>query len=183
LKAGAAEQARAREIEALDLVTIQFRGKSVTLGKERHRFCEPLFDPMLLNGVLGVPPRCGDELPRPLQEVVGHAVSLTDADQRQHVWQGLVVTGDITRRVKGTVAFLVQPDIQTDVQPRGIRVLTVPDYYAEYRETGNGYAAFLGSSIAAKIVFNDSNGKNFVSKADYSIKGPHSIIEMTPALL
>lgn len=104
-KASAAEQARAREIEALDLVTIQFRGKSVTLGKERHRFCEPLFDPMLLNGVLGVPTRSGDELPRPLQEVVGHAVSLIDADQRQHIWQGLVVTGDITRRVKGTVTY------------------------------------------------------------------------------
>jgi actin-related protein 9 len=104
-KASAAEQARAREIEALDLITIQFRGKPVTLGKERHRFCEPLFDPMLLNGVLGIPPRSGDELPRPLQEVVGHAVSLTDADQRQHIWQGLVVTGDITRRIKGTVTY------------------------------------------------------------------------------
>lgn len=43
-KASAAEQARAKEIEALDLVTIEFRGKEVTLGKERHRFCEPLFD-------------------------------------------------------------------------------------------------------------------------------------------
>ena len=101
-KASAAEQARAREIEALDLTTIQFRGMSVTLGKERHRFCEPLFDPKLLNGVPAIPPRSGDELPRSLQEVVGHAVNLTDADQRQHVWQGLLVTGDITRRVKGS---------------------------------------------------------------------------------
>ena len=101
-KASAAEQARAREIEALDLTTIQFRGMSMTLGKERHRFCEPLFDPKLLNGVPAIPSRSGDQLPRPLQEVVGHAVNLTDADQRQHIWQGLLVTGDITRRVKGT---------------------------------------------------------------------------------
>ena len=43
-KASAAEQARAKEIEALDLITVEFRGKEVTLGKERHRFCEPLFD-------------------------------------------------------------------------------------------------------------------------------------------
>ncbi|KAF8629082.1 hypothetical protein AX15_003576 [Amanita polypyramis BW_CC] len=190
-KASAAEQARAREIEALDLVTIQFRGHPVTLGKERHRFCEPLFDPTLLNGIPGIPSRISDELPRSLQDVVGHAVGLTDVDQRQYIWQGLVVTGDITKRAKGLAValqsrlapFLSQPDLQTDVQPRSIRVLTVPEYYAEYRETGNGYAAFLGSSIAAKIVFSDSNGKNYVSKADYSSKGPHSIVEMTPALL
>jgi len=42
-------------------------------------------------------------------------------------------------------------DLPTDVQPRFVRVLSVPEYYAEYRETGNGYAAFLGSSIAAKV--------------------------------
>ncbi|KAK2465672.1 hypothetical protein APHAL10511_002216 [Amanita phalloides] len=190
-KASAAEQARAREIEALDLVTIQFRGKSVTLGKERHRFCEPLFDPTLLNGVMGVPARSGDDLPRPLQDVVGHAVSLVDLEQRQYIWQGLVVTGDITKRVKGLAValqsrlapFLVQPDFSTEVQPRSIRVLTVPDYYAEYRDTGNGYAAFLGASITAKIIFSESNARNYVSKADYTSKGPHSIIEMTPALL
>ena len=119
-KASAAEQARAREIEALDLTTIQFRGKPVTLGKERHRFCEPLFDPTLLNVVPGIPPRSGDEQPRPLQEVVGHAVSLTDADQRQHIWQGLLVTGDITRRVKGTTAYMRQEPV-IDVSPRPFR--------------------------------------------------------------
>jgi actin-related protein 9 len=37
-KASAAEQARAMEIEAFDLVTVEFRG---TLGKERHRFLRP----------------------------------------------------------------------------------------------------------------------------------------------
>jgi actin-related protein 9 len=38
-----------------------------------------------------------------------------------------------------------------DIQPRNTRLLTVPDYYAEYRETGNGYAGFLGTSITAKV--------------------------------
>ncbi|KAF8634661.1 hypothetical protein AX17_004130 [Amanita inopinata Kibby_2008] len=190
-KASAAEQARAREIEALDLVTVQFREQSVTLGKERHRFCEPLFDPLLLRGVPGVTPKSNLGLPLSLQEVVGHAVGQTEIDQRQYIWQGLFVTGDITRRVKGLgialqsrlAPFLSQPDLQTDVQPRSIRVLNVPEYYSEYRDTGNGYAAFLGSSITAKITFNDSNGTNYVSKADYSSKGPHSIIDMTPSLL
>jgi len=42
-------------------------------------------------------------------------------------------------------------DASLDFQPRGIRLLSVPEYYSEYRETGNGYAGFLGTSIAAKV--------------------------------
>lgn len=103
-KASAAEQARAREIEALDLITIQFREHSLTLGKERHRFCEPLFDPSLLDGlpkIQKLTPVSGK--PMSLQEAVGHSVSQTDVDQRQYIWQGLMVTGDITRHVKGVL--------------------------------------------------------------------------------
>jgi actin-related protein 9 len=100
-KASAAEQARAREIEALDLVTVQFRDHSITLGKERHRFCEPLYDPTLLNGlsVERAEPYEGRILP--LQEAAGFAVRQTDVVQRQYIWQGLFVTGDLTNHVKG----------------------------------------------------------------------------------
>ena len=52
-QASAAEQAHAQEIEALDLITVPFRDHSLTLGKERHCFCEPLFDPTLLKGLDG----------------------------------------------------------------------------------------------------------------------------------
>lgn len=38
-----------------------------------------------------------------------------------------------------------------DAQPKQIRVLHVPDYFAEYREKGDGFAAFLGASIVAKV--------------------------------
>jgi actin-related protein 9 len=99
-KASAAEQARAREIEALDLVTIQFREHSLTLGKERHRFCEPLFDPKLLKGISGV---SGSANSLPLQDAVGLAVGNAEVDQRQYVWSGLFVTGDLTRHVKGVL--------------------------------------------------------------------------------
>lgn len=100
-KASAAEQARAREIEALDLVTVQFRDHSITLGKERHRFCEPLYDPTLLNGlsVERAEPYEGRILP--LQEAAGFAVRQIDVVQRQYIWQGLFVTGDLTNHVKG----------------------------------------------------------------------------------
>lgn len=101
-KASAAEQARAKEIEALDLVTIDFKGKNLTLGKERHRFCEPLFDPSLLNDILGIPKKIrGEQSVLPLQNAVGHAVSLTEVDARQSIYQGLFVTGELTTHIKG----------------------------------------------------------------------------------
>ncbi|KIK61595.1 hypothetical protein GYMLUDRAFT_166101 [Collybiopsis luxurians FD-317 M1] len=189
-KASAAEQARAREIEALDLITVQFRDKSLTLGKERHRLCEPLFDPNLLEAIS----RYGTTTPEErvsLQHAVGEAVRQVDIDMRQYIWQGLLVTGDLTRNVKGIAIalqsrlspFIAQPELQSDVQPRLIRVITLPEYYPEYRDTGVAFAAFLGSSIVAKLTFSDQHSKNFVSKADYSQKGPHAIIEMSPTLL
>ncbi|KAG6381564.1 actin-related protein [Boletus reticuloceps] len=185
-KASAAEQARAREIEALDLITLQFRDSSITLGKERHRFCEPLFDPSLLY------PLPHEDNPLSLQDTVGFSVSQTDVDQRQYIWQGLFVTGDLASRVKGigtalqsrlSSFILGNPDQHNEVQPRSIRVVNVPEYFAEYREKGDGLAAFLGTSIVAKISFNDVQGKNFVSKLDYDEKGPRAVIDMSSALL
>ncbi|OBZ73503.1 SWI/SNF and RSC complexes subunit arp9 [Grifola frondosa] len=193
-KASAAEQARAKEIEALDLVTTEFRGHSLTLGKERHRFCEPLFDPALLSGVAGIQPKTGHyETVRPLQAAVGDAVSRAEVDQRPYIWQGLFVTGEITNHIKGiglalqarlAPYILTAPDPQyNEVQPRSIRTLKVPDYFAEYRDKGDGLASFLGSSIVAKITFNDSMGKNFVSKSDYASAGPRVVLGMSPSLL
>ena len=113
-KASAAEQARAKEIEALDLVTVEFRGKEVTLGKERHRFCDPLFDSGLQTFGEGPPPNEhaspeGEGLPMTLHDAVGHAVRMTDVDQRQYVWYGLMVTGDVTARVKGKLLPFFSP--------------------------------------------------------------------------
>ncbi|KAI0741543.1 actin-like ATPase domain-containing protein [Daedaleopsis nitida] len=192
-KAQPAEQARAKEIEALDLVTTEFRGMELTVGKERHRFCEPLFDPSLLDGIPGVRPRGDMDLRRPIQVAVGEAVVKTDVDQRAYIWQGLFVTGEITNNVKGlgvalssrlSPYILSYADVQNnEVQPRTIKTLRVPDYFAEYRDKGDGLAAFLGTSIIAKLAFNDSAGKNYVSKSDYANKGPRVILGMSPSLL
>lgn len=42
-------------------------------------------------------------------------------------------------------------DQSNEVQPKSIRVLKVPDYFAEYRDKGDGLASFLGASIVAKV--------------------------------
>lgn len=101
-KASAAEQARAKEIEALDLITVQFREYSLTLGRERHRFCEPLFDPTLLYGVEGIreKPKVADSI-LSVQDACGLAVAKADVDARLLIWGGLFVTGDCTSLVKG----------------------------------------------------------------------------------
>lgn len=105
-KASAAEQARAKEIEALDLITLQFHDHSITLGKERHRFCEPLFDPSLLRSLPQTAELGPEEYPLSLQDTVGYSVGQTDIDHRQYVWQGLFVTGDLANCVKGTLSAL-----------------------------------------------------------------------------
>ena len=47
---------------------------------------------------------------------------------------------------------LSAPDVQNnEVQARTIRTLKVPDYFAEYRDKGDGLAGFLGTSIIAKV--------------------------------
>ena len=47
--------------------------------------------------------------------------------------------------------MLGNPDQQNDAQPKQIRVLHVPDYFAEYREKWDRFAAFLGASLVAKV--------------------------------
>ena len=105
-KASAAEQARAKEIEALDLITLQFRDRSITLGKERHRFCEPLFDPSLFYSLPQKDEMGPDEDRFSLQDTVGFSVGQADVSLRQHIWQGLFVTGDLASRVKGALSGL-----------------------------------------------------------------------------
>jgi len=47
------EQAKLGETGALDLVTLESNDKELTVGRERHKFCNSLFDPRVLKHVLG----------------------------------------------------------------------------------------------------------------------------------
>lgn len=109
-KASPAEQAKLREIEALDLVTVEFGGKELTIGKERHRFCDPLFDPRALRNLPGLHPSGDDKPLLSVSEVAGHALGKTEIDQRQymlgspHAAGGVLFTGEVTNHVKGQQA-------------------------------------------------------------------------------
>lgn len=125
-KASAAELAKLKEIEALDLITVEFNGKEVTVGKERHRFCDPLFDPRVLKHVpglhttifggcdrettmFGYSEREMDRNPvLSVSEAAWHVLSRVEVDQRQYILGspsaagGLLATGDMTSYIKGS---------------------------------------------------------------------------------
>jgi len=114
-KASIAEQAKLKEIEALDLITLEFNGKEVTVGKERHRFCDPLFDPRVLKHVPGLEATLfghsekeKDQNPvLSVSEAAWHVLSRVEVDQRQYILGspnaagGLLATGDMTSYIKG----------------------------------------------------------------------------------
>ena len=97
-----AEREREREIAALDLVTVEFRGKALTLSRERHRFCEPLFDPSLLHPLAAASKDPLLDNVIPLQEGVHLAVNTLPVDRRWHVWGGVFISGDMVNGVKGS---------------------------------------------------------------------------------
>jgi actin-related protein 9 len=97
-----AEREREREIAALDLVSVEFRGKSLTLGRERHRFCEPLFDPSLLRPLSAASKDSLLDTVIPLQEGVHLAVNSLPVDRRWLVWSGVFISGDMVNGVKGS---------------------------------------------------------------------------------
>jgi actin-related protein 9 len=48
--------------------------------------------------------------------------------------------------------FLVSSsDIPTDVQPTKVRLLSIPDYFVNYKGESGDLAPFLGASMAAKV--------------------------------
>ena len=116
-----ADKEREKEIQAMDLVTIQYSTfGNITVGKERHRFCEPLFDPGLLGGINaeGLYGRDvqkaldEDSLPEKLENVKGNeegemvmplhaavqtAIMTRPAWERPHLYLGLLITGDLAK--------------------------------------------------------------------------------------
>jgi actin-related protein 9 len=71
-----------------------------------------------------------------------------------------------------------------------VRVLKIPDYFIEWRDTAaNGEvgpgrmgaqeeAAFLGGQIVAKLSFQDPTSGNFVTRAHYATRGPSAILTL-----
>lgn len=173
LKQTQAEREREREIAALDLVQVEFKGKTLTLGKERHRFCEALFDPELISTIPSIQKDPLVDNVISLQEGVHMALRSLSPEKRFPVWTGVFVCGEITLGVKGVMIWPVLvvspclncytglgPALHSRLLPyllldqygnRYANFIKVPEYFGDFREKGDGLAAFLGTSIVAKV--------------------------------
>jgi actin-related protein 9 len=106
-----ADKEREKEMAALDLISISFRDfPPIMVGKERHRFCEPLFDPTVLNAC-SIPPQAvvkmdglsqptppvpkNRDFMLPLQGAVHAVVKAAPFSQRSMLYFGLVITGQL----------------------------------------------------------------------------------------
>ncbi|KZP01640.1 hypothetical protein CALVIDRAFT_532414 [Calocera viscosa TUFC12733] len=105
---------REREIAALDLVTVDFAGKVVRLGKERHRFCEPLFEPEVLRGIPELREKGGwsaqewEDKTLGVHEAVQEGMAKLEWEKRKPLWDGVLVTGELAS-VKGACPHSPRP--------------------------------------------------------------------------
>jgi actin-related protein 9 len=60
---------------------------------------------------------------------------------------------DLAPAIQARLSTAIATDRESEyqVQPKHIRILKVPDYFANHREKGEGTAAFLGACIVAKV--------------------------------
>ncbi|KAG8872906.1 hypothetical protein FRC20_008915 [Serendipita sp. 405] len=209
-KAEREREEREKEMAAKDLISVNYLDyPAIIVGKERHRFCEPLFEPLALNhaiplqtvvemdGLSYPPPVVPRDLDLilPLQTAVHVVVKATPFPQRPHIYFGLLITGDLGN-IQGLglalqsrlAPFLCIDRQQTETpipqfQATLARTAKVPEYFAEFRDKGDLLAAFLGCGIIAKMTFGDASGRNFVTKAEYGEKGPPAILGLAPTLL
>ncbi|WVQ79991.1 hypothetical protein IAT38_002092 [Cryptococcus sp. DSM 104549] len=171
----AADAAAALQNAPLDTIVINIPslpGKEIQLGPVRHRLCEPL----LKGKVPG-----GDTV----WEAVGRAVDSAGLmlSDKLSLWDGVAVTGELAR-VKSFAPALVtylspfllsSPDLPSDCQPAKMRLLAIPEYFANYRKCTTELAPFLGGTLMAKAIFTEAAGKHAISKVDYNAKGPEAI--------
>ncbi|KAG8950218.1 hypothetical protein FRC04_007852 [Tulasnella sp. 424] len=189
---GVAEREKEKERQALDLIDIEFEGAKLTLGKERHRMCEPLLDGEWVRMMARQGAK--DEITAmPIPEAVNFLLgSISDLKSRSAVCDAVQVTGKMSRIKTLSTALVSQLtffvprdpiDLGNPTNPmipeirKAFTPAKVPEYFANYRDTGDGLSGFLGASIVAKLTFNDPTGR-FLSKADYAAKGPSAVSEL-----
>ncbi|KAK0546880.1 hypothetical protein OC846_005092 [Tilletia horrida] len=66
------------------------------------------------------------------------------------------------------------------LQPRNVRALKVPDYFAEFKERTD-LAPFLGATIYTKVTLGNPTGSTFISKESYNDRGPSAFFSVLPA--
>ncbi|KAK4685022.1 actin-related protein 9, partial [Tremellales sp. Uapishka_1] len=172
--ATAAANAAAAAVLA-DVISINipsFPEKEINLGPVRHRLAEPL-----LRGKT-----TGSET---VWEAMGRAVESPSLGlaERMAIWEGVGIVGDLVRfksLPRALITYLApfllsSTDVPSEIQPARVRLLSIPEYFTNYKGATTDLAPFLGGQMIAKVAFNDSMGKHCITKVDYNLKGPAAI--------
>ncbi|WWC69925.1 uncharacterized protein I206_103869 [Kwoniella pini CBS 10737] len=174
--AAAAAAALPQPIDVIVINVPSLPGKEIQLGPVRHRLCEPL----LLGKETG-----GDTI----WEGVGRAIESASLSlgEKLSLWDGVGIVGELARIKSFSPALttylspylLSSNDLTSDCQPSKIRLLTIPEYFANFRNSTTELAPFLGGSLVGKVAFLDSQGKHSITKVDYNSKGPAAIYDVS----
>ncbi|WWC61897.1 uncharacterized protein I303_104483 [Kwoniella dejecticola CBS 10117] len=174
--AAAAAAAAPQPIDAIVINIPSLPGKEIQLGPVRHRLCETL--------LFGKEPG-GDTV----WEGVGRALENASLSlgEKLSLWDGVGVVGEIARIKSFSPALITylspyllsSADLTSDCQPSKIRLLTIPEYFANFKNSTTELAPFLGGSLVGKVAFLDSQGKHSITKVDYNLKGPAAIYDVS----
>ncbi|KAK0521397.1 hypothetical protein OC834_006681 [Tilletia horrida] len=137
------------------------------------------------------------------------SIPFSVSDRRLALWENLIITGAPTR-IRGFIPAVTAacglhvgaaaqgqggprvggeegsmdaggvPGLGPGTQPRNVRALKVPDYFAEFKERTD-LAPFLGASIYTKLTLGNPAGTTFISKEAYNDRGPGAFFTVYPA--
>ncbi|TIC04756.1 actin-like ATPase domain-containing protein [Wallemia mellicola] len=164
---------------------LEWRGSTISIGKIRQRFWEPLFNIDLLKGLKGIEE---EQTLVGLPEAILSTVEQCEIETRSQIYNGLVLAGPLAG-AKGFTQLLA-PHIgpylskgeNNELQPSAsiLKVLRVPDYFADFKGRDD-LNTFLGAGIVAKITSAD-HSSFAITKADYNTRGP-TVITVAPYLV
>lgn len=154
---------------------------TITVGPERHRFAEPLFEPSFLAAVAGFGVSYSqvdlDRRAVSVPEAIAASVRTMDVRERPAIWDHVVVQG--VGSAKGVPSAIMQALAgYVGTYAARPKLAKVPDYFPEFKDRLD-LATFLGGSIVAKvrlalstrhviddvqIGFLDTSGQHWVNK-------------------
>ncbi|OCF30710.1 RNA polymerase II transcription factor [Kwoniella heveanensis CBS 569] len=172
----AAIAAASAPIDAIVINVPSLPSKEIQLGPVRHRLCEPLFNGKEAGGDT-------------IWEGVGRALENASLSlgEKLSLWENVGVVGQVAR-VKSFPPALItylapyllsSTDLTTDRQPSKARLLNIPEYFANFKNSTGDLAPFLGGSLVARVAFSDAQGRHCISKVDYNANGPAAIYNVT----
>lgn len=111
-KRAAAAAADGAAAEA-DIALVEFEGREIYVGRARHRFCEPLFNPSVLKGIPGIEAEQVHET-MTVAEGVERAIGSVIGPERLALWEGVVVVGEMARIKSESLKLSLAPPSNFD---------------------------------------------------------------------